>query len=113
MIFKSALVLILAATLTGCAYDTYGNRGGSGNSGRGSNARTERAAYDSGYRDGVRQGRSDARDGDRYDPRGQRDYRSADNGRWSARSRDQYRDGFVRGYEEGYRDARGNRRRRS
>ncbi len=28
MMLKSALVLVLAATLTGCAYDTYGNRTG-------------------------------------------------------------------------------------
>jgi len=108
MMLKSALALLLAVTLTGCAYDTYGNRGGYGGNSR--NSRTERAAYDSGYRDGVRQGRADARDGDRYNPRGQRDYRTADNGRWGSRYDDEYRDGFVRGYEEGYRDARGNRR---
>jgi len=30
MMFKSALVFVLAATLTGCAYDTYDNRGGNG-----------------------------------------------------------------------------------
>lgn len=104
MLLKSALAVMLAVTLTGCAYDTYGNRGGYGNNG----SRNERAAYDSGYRDGQRQGRDDARDGDRYDPRGQRDYRTADNGRWG-RYDDEYRDGFVRGYQEGYRDGRGNR----
>jgi len=108
MMLKSALALLLAVTLTGCAYDTYGNRGGYGNN-NGRNSRSERAAYDSGYRDGVRQGRADARDGDRYDPRGHRDYRSADNGRWGSRYDDEYRDGFVRGYQEGYRDGRGNR----
>jgi len=108
MMLKSVLALMLAVTLTGCAYDTYGNRGGYGNNGR--NSRTERAAYDNGYRDGVRQGRADARDGDRYNPRGQRDYRTADNGRWGSRFDDEYRNGFVRGYEEGYRDARDNRR---
>ena len=112
MKFNFALVLLLAATLTGCAYDTYGNRrGGNGNSGygNGNNSRNERAAHDNGYRDGLRQGRADARDGDRYDPRGQRQYRSADNGRWGSRFDDEYRNGFVNGYEEGYRDARNNR----
>ncbi len=113
MKFTFAFVL-LAVTLTGCAYDTYGNRrGGSGNSGYGNgnagNSRNERVAYDNGYRDGLRQGRADARDGDRYDPRGQREYRSADNGRWGSRFDDEYRNGFVNGYEEGYRDARRNR----
>ena len=61
MKFTSAFILLLAVTLTGCAYDTYGNsRRGSGNSGygNGSNSRTERAASDNGYRDGVRQGRA-------------------------------------------------------
>ena len=52
MMLKSALVLVLAATLTGCAYDTYGNRGGNGNGNNsGRNSRNERAAYDSGYRE--------------------------------------------------------------
>ena len=113
MKFTSAFVFLQAVTLTGCAYDTYGNRrGGSANSGYGNNSRTERAAYDHGYRDGVRQGRADARDGDRYDPRGQREYRSADNGRWGSRFDDEYRNGFVNGYEEGYRDRRNNNRQR-
>ncbi len=31
MMLKSALVLVLAATLTGCAYDTYGYRDARGN----------------------------------------------------------------------------------
>ena len=64
--------------------------------------------FDSGYQDGYRQGRDDARDGDRFDPRGQREYRNADNGRYRSNdARRVYRQGFERGYEEGYRDARG------
>lgn len=111
MMFSSALVLLLAATLTGCAYDTYGNRGGygNGNGNNGRNSRNDRAAYDSGFRDGARQGRDDARGGDRYDPRSHREYRSADNGRWGSRYDHEYRSGFLSGYEQAYRDSRGNR----
>jgi hypothetical protein len=111
MMLKSVLVLVLATTLTGCAYDTYGNnnrRYGNGNN----NSRTERSAFNAGYQDGARQGRDDARDGDRFDPRGQREYRTADNGRWGSRYDDEYRNGFVNGYEEGYRNARNNGRAR-
>ena len=104
MIFKTAVALALAATVSACAYDTYGNRSGNGSYGRSS--RNERAAFDTGFRDGVRQGREDARDGDRFDPRGQREYRTADNGRWGSRFDDEYRNGFLSGYEQGYRDAR-------
>jgi hypothetical protein len=104
-------VLALGLTLAACA-PAYGQWGNWGNrSGRGSNSyRIERHAHDQGYTDGYRQGRDDARDGDRYDPRGQRDYRSADNGRYrDGDVRRAYRQGFEQGYSQGYRD---NRRRR-
>lgn len=110
MVFKTAVALALAATVSACAYDTYRNRSGNGNYGRSS--RNERAAFDNGYRDGLRQGRDDARDGDRFDPRGQREYRTADNGRWGSRYDDEYRSGFLSGYEEAYRNSRGQSRRR-
>jgi hypothetical protein len=107
MMFKTAgaAAFVLATTLaaSACAYDTYDNRGRYGTV---SNARNERAAFDTGYRDGLRQGRADGRDGDRFDPRGQREYRTADNGRWGSRYDDEYRQGFASGYERGYRDAR-------
>jgi hypothetical protein len=102
------VVMVMGALVAGCApvYGQYGNR--SGNSSYG--YRVERQAYDNGYRDGYRQGRDDARDGDRFDPRGQREYRNADNGRYrSGELRRAYRSGFERGYEAGYRDARGRR----
>jgi hypothetical protein len=70
MVIKTAVALILAATVSACAYDTYSNR-------------------------------------DRFDPRRQREYRTADNGRWGSRYDDEYRHGFLSGYEQGYRDARG------
>lgn len=108
----SVLAIGLTLTLAACApvYGQYGNRSRNGSSG---GYRVERQVYDSGYQDGYRQGRDDARDGDRFDPRGQREYRHADNGRYrSADARRIYRRGFERGYEAGYRDARGRRNQR-
>lgn len=55
MVFKPAVAFVLVATLSGCAYDTYGNHSRT-NNGRAS--RPDRAAFDSGYRDGARQGRA-------------------------------------------------------
>ena len=112
MFLKTITVLAIGLTLAACApaYGQWGNRRGTGSYG---GYRIERQAYDQGYQDGYRQGRDDARDGDRYDPRGQREYRNADNGRYrSGEARRVYRQGFERGYEEGYRDARDRRYRR-
>ena len=112
MFLKTITVLALGLTLAACApaYGQWGNRGRYGSN---SGYRVDRQVYDQGYQDGYRQGRDDARDGDRYDPRGQREYRSADNGRYrSGDARRVYRQGFEQGYEEGYRDARGRRYRR-
>ncbi len=64
-----------------------------------------------GYDDGYRQGLDDARDGDRSDPVRARNYRSADRG-YDRRygSKDEwkriYREGFMSGYQRGYREAR-------
>jgi hypothetical protein len=112
MFLKTITVLAIGLTLAACApaYGQWGNRTGTASYG---GYRIERQAYDQGYQDGYRQGRDDARDRDRYDPRGQREYRNADNGRYrSGDVRRVYRQGFERGYEEGYRDARGRRYRR-
>jgi hypothetical protein len=63
-----------------------------------------------GYRDGLEVGRNDARDGESYDPRRSKRYRSADHdydrryGSEDAYKRE-YRDAFQRGYDEGYRTA--------
>ena len=95
-----ALALTLATALSACAVplDNYGRRSGSPNS------RTSRSigqADDYGYRDGYNAGRDDARDRDRYEPRDERLYRSADHGYdgYGSRSnyRDRYRDGFLSG----------------
>ena len=78
----SVAVLAAAVMLTSCApvYGQWGNsRPRNGSYG---GYRVERQVFDQGYQDGYRQGRDDARDGDRFDPRGQREYRNADNGRY-------------------------------
>ena len=77
----------------------YGNRGGYYNS----------EAADRGYREGLQKGRDDAKDHDRFDPRGEKWYRDGDRG-YNSRygSRDQYkaeyRRAFEQGYEQGYRE---------
>ena len=64
--------------------------------------------YDIGARDGFEKGQEDARDRDRFDPRGHKWYRDAERGydnRYGSRDRyrDEYRRGFLVGYEQGYR----------
>lgn len=110
---RTFITLILAATLTSAAcalpVSAQGNYGD-----RGYRYDRERSSYAfvNGLRDGYEKGFDDARDGDRFDPRRHRRYRSADHGhrRGDYLSRDAYRDiyrrGFVAGYEDGYRDAR-------
>lgn len=68
-------------------------------------------AQDVGYRDGYQAGRTDARNGDRYDAVRERRYREGDRdynsryGSLDAYKRD-YRSAFLQGYEQGYREAR-------
>jgi hypothetical protein len=67
------------------------------------------AAFENGARDGYEKGREDARDGDRYDPRRHKWYREGDRGynsRYGPRDlyKDEYRRGFLAGYERGYRE---------
>lgn len=104
------LAMALGVMVASCApaYGQWSNN----RSHSGSNAgyRVERQVFDAGYQDGYRVGRDDARDGDRFDPRGQREYRRADNGRYRSNdARRVYRQGFEQGYEEGYRAARARR----
>ena len=66
------------------------------------------APFDIGARDGFEKGREDARDNDRFDPRRHKWYRAGDreyNDRYGPRDRyqDEYRRGFLTGYERGYR----------
>jgi hypothetical protein len=68
-------------------------------------------AAQSGYRDGLEDGRRDARENERFDPVRSRRYRSADHdydrrdGPLEADQRE-YRDAFQRGHEDGYRGLR-------
>ena len=64
-------------------------------------------AAQNGYRDGIEAGRSDARDGDRFDPVRAKRYREGDhdyNDRYGSRDnyKREYRSAFEQGYREGY-----------
>jgi hypothetical protein len=108
-----AVFALLATTACGTIY-AQGRGYPNYPSGRGGVYRGERAvdiAYQRGFDDGYQRGRDAARDGDRFDPRRERWYRSGDRGynsRWGSRNqyRQIYRDAFTRGYEQGYREAR-------
>jgi hypothetical protein len=74
---------------------------------RTSYADAQRAAFDNGYRDGLKRGEQAARDGRPLYVELERDYRSAENGYNRShgdrnRYRDSYRGGFSQGYREGY-----------
>jgi hypothetical protein len=65
-----------------------------------------RRAYDNGYRQGLEEGRNDARRRRSYSLERHSEYRNADRGfRRGDGERDPYRVGFRRGFEAGYRDA--------
>ena len=57
------------------------------------------SAYDHGYRDGLKTGQKDARRRQSYDPERSHYFRDAGFGNFAV----EFRDGFVRGYESGYR----------
>lgn len=68
-------------------------------------------AYERGFHDGYEEGAKAARDRDRYDPRGEKDYRKGDqgySGRYGSKElyKREYRDGFLAGYDRGYREGR-------
>jgi hypothetical protein len=65
-------------------------------------------AFENGARDGFEKGREDARDNDRFDPRRHNWYRAGDrhyDKRFGPRElyEDEYRRGFLAGYDQGYR----------
>ena len=66
-------------------------------------------AFARGYSDGYEDGLNDGRDRNGYDPVGEKDYRSADNGYYGSYGskdsyKNNYRAGFRQGYEDGYRE---------
>lgn len=81
-------------------YDGYPNYGGS--------YQLRQTALNAGYNEGIKEGRKDRSNGDRFDYRDEEDYRNA-NTDYSSRfgSRDLYaqyfRLAFVNGYSDGYR----------
>lgn len=113
---RAAVVLFALVTTTACAgvYSqgrNYPNYPSSPSRGGGSRGGYVNTAYQRGADDGYLRGLEAARDGDRYDPRRERWYRSADRGydrRYGSRDeyRQIYRDGFTRGYEQGFREGR-------
>ena len=67
--------------------------------------------FDNGVREGFEKGVDDARDRDRYEPRAQKWYREGDRhykNEYGPREqyKDEYRRGFLAGYEQGYRSYR-------
>ena len=66
-----------------------------------------RVASENGYRDGVKDGRNDRKNGHSYRPTQLDDYKSADSGYASNlgskdRYKTEYRRAFERGYDDGY-----------
>src|SRR5712692_4251172 len=100
----------------GGGYGGYGNNGGYGGYGNYGN----QGAVNQGYRDGFYNGSNDAQRGQNYDPQRSHFYRNGhgDNGNYGNNGRygngygysQAYRDGFLRGYDEGFRRYGGNRR---
>lgn len=73
---------------------------------RASYADAQRAAYDNGYRDGIKRGEHAARDGQPLAIEREREYRSAEDGyNRSYGDRNRYRDSYRGGFTQGYRDA--------
>jgi flagellar biosynthesis/type III secretory pathway protein FliH len=75
------------------------------------------APFQRGYREGIQRGTDDARDGRRFEPQRDREYRDGDRGyndRWGTREqyRNEFRRGFTSGYREGYYDVGDGRYRR-
>ena len=101
----------------GSGNGSYRNRGYGAYGGDGyppyAQGRDERylAPFEIGARDGFDKGVEDVRDNDRYDPRRHKWYREGDhdyNNRYGSRDlyKDEYRRGFLVGYERGYREGR-------
>jgi hypothetical protein len=100
-----ALIAVLAAT-PACA-QTYGYGGYGRSPDRGGYAREiERRAYDKGYREGLDEGRDDARHNRDYAPSRHREYRNADDGyHRDYGDREFYRGVYRRGFDIGYRES--------
>ena len=99
-LLPAMLVAATVAATSACAGPVYSYRGGYAQE-------LERRAYDNGYRDGLRAGERDGRDGRVFSMERQRDWRDADDGYhrdFGDREfyRRVFRDGFRVGYSEGF-----------
>lgn len=80
--------------------DNYSNYGG--------NQQMRQNALNAGYNEGVKEGRKDRNNGDRFDYRDEEDYRNANTG-YNSRFGDRqlyaqyFREAFINGYTDGYR----------
>ncbi len=81
--------------------DVYGNNGRR-NDGYGNNGGYNQVELDRGYQQGLNTGASDGQRGQNYDPQRSRHFKNA--------SFQAFREGFVRGYDQGYRQYSGNQR---
>ena len=99
-----ALAAGVAIAAPACA-QTYGYGGGR-NRDAGYAREIERRAYDTGYREGLEEGRNDARRGRDYAPSRHGEYRNADDGyHRDYGDREYYRRTYRRGFDIGYREA--------
>ena len=101
-VIGSLLVAGLLLNAPGCA-STYGSRG---DRGRDYQIDSQRRAYANGQGEGLKNGRSDAQKGRRFEYQQHDGYRAADKG-YHRRDgdRDEYRESFRKGFMLGYSDA--------
>jgi hypothetical protein len=100
----AALIAVLAAT-PACA-QTYGYGGNGRYPDRGNSREIDRRAYDRGYREGLEEGRNDARRNRDFAPTRHSEYRDADAGyHRDYGDREYYRRTYRRGFDMGYREA--------
>lgn len=100
------------ARRSGYGYGTYGNYGTYGTYDNlpyyGGSQELRQTALNAGYNEGIKEGRKDRNNGDRYEYQDESDYRNA-NTDYSSRLGDRelyrqyFRQGFVNGYTDGYR----------
>ncbi len=96
-------VSLLGLTLAACGHE-YGYRhypyGRYGNGYYNNSYQSPQRAYDMGYRQGFDRGSDDQRSGYRFDYDDYREYKSGISP--DSRINDAFRDGFSRGYRDGY-----------
>ena len=103
--FTIAALMTLLATAPACA-QTYGYGGYGRYPDPGYGREIERRAYDKGYREGLEEGRNDARHHRDFSPTRHSEYRDADDGyHRHDGDREFYRRNYRRGFDVGYRES--------